>query len=194
MQVAGRQVNLGERTGGVYRVARPDDGLLVLSVFDDEGAAEIAQRAVRRRLASAPSGDSLSVGVLVKRPDGSIPTWKLGPRVVDSHPGVGAPLSVIAQVVDGEDPLLGHLPPSRSHKTGPARNSFCEGFGLNGDDVSRLGAELDAGRAVVAILANTPEGSSWAIVELTELGGKTEVHLVSDEHLERAAEVAASRS
>lgn len=157
---------------------------LVLAVFDDELVVDTAARAMRRRLSTAaPSGSSISLGVLVKRPDGSIPAGKLGPRATDSGPGVGAMLGVIARAVGGEGTL-----PKAADRRGIAEEFFHEGSGLTRDDVIRLGAELDSGRPVMGVLAGTADEGSWAIVELTELGGKTETHLVSEEALRLAAE------
>jgi hypothetical protein len=55
----------------------------------------------------------------------------------------------------------------------PRRSHFFDaGSDLSTDDIARLGAELDAGQAAVAVLDGRPQ-TDRAIVLLTRLGGKT---------------------
>ncbi|MFR9802998.1 hypothetical protein ACL02T_11920 [Pseudonocardia sp. RS010] len=103
-----------------------------------------------------------SVGLLAQDDHGRVVAATLGPRVVGSTAAVGAVLGVIAlAVTGGEVPDPAHV--------------LDEGSALSADDIARIGAELDAGAAAVAVL-----GDSWvagsAVVELTRLGGKTEMH------------------
>ena len=165
-----------DKEGGGY-VTQSTDWSLVLGVFHDELAADTASRAVRRGLPLAPPGN-VSVGVLAKRSDGGVPAVKLGPRKTGAGPGVGALLGIVASAVQDAHP---------TDVVTPTGGFFHEGFGLTRDDVSRIGAELDSERAIVAALADSAACAAWVIVELAELGGKTESHEVTSEALQAAA-------
>jgi hypothetical protein len=58
-------------------------------------------------------------------------------------------------------------------------------LGLSEADRDRIGSELEGGRAAVGVLAPVSE-SSVVANKLTDLGGTTEAHDVSDEVLEEA--------
>ena len=79
------------------------------------------------------------------------------------------PVGLAAGLIGGG--LLGHL----HHKN----------LGLGEADRDRIGRDLEGGKAAVAVLAPVSEASVVAS-KLTDLGGTTEAHEVSDEALEEA--------
>jgi hypothetical protein len=181
MRLTAKGCGISRETGGVTPLDRSSEGSLVLAVFDDENVAETAMRALRRRMSDAPEGSDVSIGMLLKRADASIPAGKLGPHATDTGAGVGAILGIVALAIAGGK-AAGPAPAARGA-------FFHEGSGLTADDISRLGAELDAGRVVLGALAAAPEGGAWVIVELAALGGKAEAHFVTEDALRAAAEV-----
>jgi hypothetical protein len=86
---------------------------------------------------------------------------------------VGVVLGVIALA------LTGGVMPDRGH-------FFDSRSDLSTDDVARFGAELDAGQAAVGVLEQSP-AAERAVIELTGLGGKAEVHWLTDRALCQAA-------
>jgi len=144
----------------------------VLAVFDGGVAADRAIRVLDAARATIGSvGDR--IGVLALTPRGQIATDRLGPRMVGREPGVGAALGVIALALEG-----GVLP-----EWGPF---FDAGSGLLTDDVARIGAELDAGHVVVAVLAENAQAQP-VIAHLAQLGGKVESHRITAGALRRAS-------
>ena len=78
----------------------------------------------------------------------------------DEAPEIGVVLGVIAGAL--RDDVM------------PARRDFFDtNSELTTDDVARLGAELDAGQAVVAVLERRKRAEG-IVVRLTGLGGRTE--------------------
>lgn len=113
-------------------------------------------------------GGSGSVGILLLDPAGSVDLGRLGDRRKEGAPGVGSVLGAIAAAISGS--------------VVPKQGNFLDATSdLSTDDIARFAADLEAGEAGVAVLARPPE-SEEVIVQLTNLGGKTEVH-----HLTRAA-------
>jgi hypothetical protein len=66
-----------------------------------------------------------------------------------------------------------------------------KGLGLDEGDRERISAELSRGKAAVGVLAAWDEAGAIDAT-LTDLGGVSEVHAVSDEALEDAAAAAAT--
>ena len=147
------------------------DKHLVIAFFDNPVAAEV----VARMLANDPgiSDTPGTVGLLALDEDGKVAVAKLGPRTTDGAIGVGAVLGIIASA------LSGGVMPRRSY-------FFDAGYDLSTDDIARLGAELEAGQAAVAVLDERPQ-TDRAVVWLTRLGGKTEVHCLTGWALRLAA-------
>jgi len=69
----------------------------------------------------------------------------------------------------------------------PARDHlFDSRSDLSTDDVARIGAELEAGHAVIAVIGRRRRAER-AVVGLTDLGGKTESHRITRRALQYAA-------
>jgi hypothetical protein len=152
---------------------------LVLAIFPTEAAADDAVEALKgwdKITADVKLG---AIGVLVANPQGDLKEHKLGARSGKKGAGIGlvlaviAPPTMLAGLVGGG--VLGHF----HHK----------GLRLTNADRELLGAELRGGKAAVGVLV--PEGQAAVIsAKLGDLGGVSEVHLISDEALEAAAAVA----
>lgn len=144
---------------------------LVIAFFASPAAGEVAARSLGRLAGLQQSGGT--IGLLMRDRNGQIVAGKLGGRTAGEVPGVGAVLGVIALALGGGAvPSEGHLFDARSD--------------LSTDDVARFGAELDAGQAAVAVLEH-PADADRAVVELTGLGGKVEVHWLTRRALSQAA-------
>ena len=71
----------------------------------------------------------------------------------------------------------------------PVGAFFHKVLGLSKDDLTRIGGELDGGKAAVGILA-PPDEAAAVSVKLAELGGVPEAHEVTEEALDQAAAAA----
>jgi hypothetical protein len=152
---------------------------LVLAIFPNETAADDAVDALKGWDKITSDVKLGAIGVLVANDKGDIKEHKLGARSGKKGAGIGlvlavvAPPTLLAGLVGGG--ILGHF----HHK----------GLGLTDADRERLGAELQGGKAAVGVLV--PEGQAAAIsTKLGELGGVSEVHVISDEALEAVAQEA----
>jgi hypothetical protein len=141
--------------------------MLVLSVFDSEGAADTAVTALQQ--SKIAHGDA--IGVLVLDSRGEVKADKVGKRSVGKGAAIGAVLAVVTPVGLGAALVSGALG-AFHHK----------GLGLDAGDRDRLGKELEGGRAAIGVLAPVAEGDAVS-ARLTELGGSTEAHELADEDL-----------
>lgn len=146
-------------------------GKLVIAFFANPAAVEVAARVLAKEARDA--GRPAAVGALMLDTQGKIDAAKLGDPASPEGPGVGAVLGVIALVI------AGGVLPSRGH-------FFDARSDLSTDDVARFGAELDAGAAAIAVLETGPQAER-VLVRLAGLGGRTEVHSLSDRALQQAA-------
>ena len=144
---------------------------VVLAIFNDEVSADAAAASLKD--SGVAKGDA--IGVLVLNEKGELKADKVGKRSWDKGTGIGAvvalatPVGLAAGLVGGG--LLGAL----HHKN----------LGLDKGDRERIGSELQGGKAAVGVLAPVSEATVVAD-KLTDLGGTTETHPVSDEAVEEA--------
>lgn len=153
-------------------MSQPSTGKqLVVAFFANPAAGSVAHRVLadEARDAARPG----TIGVLVLDDTGKIEAAQLGDPTSPEGPGVGVVLGVIAMAIEGG------VMPRRGHFFDPSSE-------LSTDDVARIGAELDAGAAAVAVLEAVPRAEG-AVVRLVGLGGRTEVHSLTDHALQRAA-------
>lgn len=144
---------------------------LVIAFFANPAAGEVAARVLAREVREA--GRPGTVGALVLDAEGKIEAAKLGDPTSPEGSGVGAVLGVIALAI------AGGVLPHRGH-------FFDASSDLSTDDVARIGAELDAGAAAVAVLEAGPRAER-VVVRLAGLGGRTEVHQLTGRALQQAA-------
>ena len=156
---------------------------IVLGIFADEAAADEAVKSLmdweaKNEVVSRP------VGVLVVVEKGQVKEHKLGKRSGKAGAGIGlvlavvAPPTLLAGMIGGG--ILGHF----HHK----------GLGLTDGDRERIAAELTGGKAAVGVLTGEDLEAAMIARQLTELGGTTEIHLVTDEALEAVAAAAPPES
>ena len=145
---------------------------LAVAFFDPPtAAAAVARLLARRSRVEVPEG---CVGVLTLDPRGQIasrPSW----------PGAGGEVNSVLDVLVL---AMGRRPPPA---VGPL---LAGGADLSGDDLARFAAELEAGQVLVAVLDRRPKAEQ-AVVELTGLGGRVELHRVTGEARRQAADLAA---
>ena len=159
------------------------DQQVILSIFDNEAAADAAVEAVKAWDEGSIDIKLESIGVLVVDEDGQIKEHRLGRRSGGKGAGIGlvlaviAPPTLLAGVVGGG--ILGHF----HHK----------GLGLSQADRDRITAELAGGKAAVGVLADAVD-SVPIVAKLKSLGGTPEVHEVSDEALQAVAAAAGDES
>ena len=155
------------------------DMQLVLSIFEDEAAADSAAESLKNWTGYSFEMKVGPIGVLVLDEKGHIKEYKLGPRATGTGAGIGLVLAVIAPpsllvgLVGGG--AIGHF----RHK----------GLGLDQADRDRIVAELAGGKAAVGVMA-LPQQAQVISETLADLGGTPEVYDVSDEALEAVASAA----
>lgn len=156
------------------------DKQVVLAIFPDEAAADAAVASLKSWDKANDDVKLNAIGVLVLDDKGKVKTNKLGRRSVGKGAGIGVMLAIIAPptLLAG---VLGGGALGALHR---------KGLGLGGDERDRLAADLADGRAAVGVLVAGDEASAVS-GKLTELGGQTQVHAVSDEDVAEADEVAA---
>jgi hypothetical protein len=155
---------------------------LVLAFFANEAAADQAVTEIKAWDKASKEIKLGSIGVLVKDDKGKIKTQKAGAR----HTKTGAAAGVLAAVLSGGVSLVGGV------VVGSLVGAFIhKGLGMSKEDLARIDAELDGGKAAVAVLAASDEAAAVS-AKLAELGGTPETHEVTDEALEEA--VAATES
>jgi hypothetical protein len=155
------------------------DKQLVLAIFPDEAAADLAVASLKDWGAVTKGITLGAIGVIVVDEFGHLKEHKLGARSGGKGAGIGlvlavvAPPTLLAGMIGGG--ILGHF----HHK----------GLGLTAEDRERIAGELHGGKAALGLLVAPDEAaaiSDW----LTELGGTVEAHVVTEEALEAVAAAA----
>lgn len=152
---------MGERT----------DGKRFVIAFFETRAAGVA---VARSLAEPPlDDDGHPVGVLAHDDAGGPDVMAFGDVGADDPRGIARLLGVIGSA------LLGGVMPARHHFLDDASE-------LTTDDIARIGAEIEAGHAAVAVLEER-RVAERLVVRLADLGGRTEVHRLTERALRQAS-------
>jgi hypothetical protein len=144
---------------------------VVLAVFEDEAAADTAAASLKE--SGVAKGDAM--GVLVLNEKGELKAEKVGRRSWGKGAGIGAVVALVTPVGLAAGLIGGGLLGALHHKN----------LGLDDADRERLHQELEGGKAAVGVLAPVSEAPVVAD-RLTELGGSSETHDVSDEAVEEA--------
>jgi uncharacterized membrane protein len=150
---------------------------LVLAFFENEAAAEAAVDALKQWDKATKEIKLGAIGLLVKDDNGKIKTHKLGARKTKG----GAVLFGLAGLLSGGLTVLGG-----AVFGGILGSLFHKGLGLSKDDMARLDAELNGGKAAVGLLVASEE-VELVSAKLAELGGAPESHEVTDAVVEEAA-------
>jgi hypothetical protein len=150
---------------------------VVLAIFKDEVSADMAASALKE--SGMAKGDA--IGVLVLNEKGELKADKVGKRSWGKGAGIGAVVALVTPVGLAAGLISGGLLGGLHHKN----------LGLDKADRERIRSELEGGKAAVGVLAPVSEAAVVAD-KLTELGGATETHPVSDEAVEEAQTAAAA--
>jgi uncharacterized membrane protein len=155
------------------------DYTVVLSVFDDEEAADAAAASLR----ASGLAPHEAIGVLVLDDDGEVKTEKVGAHSTGKGVGIGLALAMLTPVGLGVGIIGGGLVGSLRHK----------GLGLDQLKRDQLGAALRDGKAAVGVLAQVG-GADAVLARLTELGGAAESHALYADDDEAAPGASSSGS
>jgi hypothetical protein len=158
-------------------VAHSGGACLVIALF--ETGAQAREAMLAATIEADEESREGSIGMLASDDRGQ-PAVVAGGEPTGERPRIAGVLGMIASA------LLGGVMPARDR-------FFDARSDLTTDDVVRFGAELEAGHAAVAALAHRGRADR-IVVFLTELGGKTELHRLSDQALRRAASGGAGSS
>jgi len=145
---------------------------LVLAVFPDELAADSAAVSLK----DSGIADRDAIGVLALDADGKLKQDKVGKRSTGKGAAIGGVIAVTSTALLGPAVLAGAAVGALHHKN----------LGLSDADKARLTVELSGtGKAVVGAMA--PADTAPAISDrLTQLGGASERHELTDEALQAA--------
>ena len=147
----------------------------VLAFYESEAAADEAVNQIKQWDKATKEVKLGAIGVLVKDDKGKIKTHKLGQKKT----GTFAVLGALAAVLTGGATVLGGAVVG-----GILGAFFHKGLGLSKEDLARISAELDGGKAAVGVLVQ-PDEAAGVSAKLAELGGKPETHEVSEEALDQ---------
>jgi uncharacterized membrane protein len=145
---------------------------LVLAVFPDELGADNA--AVALKDSGIADGDA--IGILALDSHGKLKQDKVGARSTGKGAAVGGVLFLLGPAVLGVGVLGGAAAGALHHKN----------LGLSDADKARLTVELNEGKAAVGVLAHYDTATAVS-ARLTQLGGTSEAHALTDEALDAAA-------
>ena len=144
---------------------------VVIAIFNDEVSADAAATSLKD--SGVAKGDA--IGVLVLDEKGELKADKAGKRSWGKGAGIGAVVALVTPVGLAAGLIGGGLLGALHHKN----------LGLSEADRERISSELEGGKAAVGVLAPVSEATVVAD-KLTELGGISETHPVSDEAVEEA--------
>jgi uncharacterized membrane protein len=162
----------------------------VIAVFDSAAQAEQAAHDLQGWDQANDEVKLGALGVLTKDAEGKLATKNYSARNTGKGAKIGLGLGALAAVFSGGLTLLpaalggavgGGLVGSLSKK----------GLGLSDEDLQRLGAELEGGRAALLVLCDEPEVAATA-AQLAASGGtvRRAADAVSPEALQEAAQAA----
>jgi uncharacterized membrane protein len=164
----------------------------VIASFDSQAQAE---QAAKDLMGWDKANDDIklgAIGVLTKDDKGEIKTRNYSERKTRKGAMVGVGLGAIAAVVSGGLTLI----PSAIGGAvvgGAAGSLFRKGLGMSEEDLKKLSADLDNGRAALLVMCNAGEVQATSEY-LTAAGGKPETHAVDATELEQAAQTEGGES
>jgi hypothetical protein len=144
---------------------------LVLAFFPDEPAADNAAVALK----DSGIAHHDAIGIVALDSDGKLKQDKIGARSTGKGAAIGGVIAVFSTAVLGPAVLVGVGVGALHHKN----------LGLSDADKARLTVELNAGKAAVGVMAHSDTAPAISD-KLTQLGGTSESHDVTDEALQAA--------
>lgn len=155
------------------------DQTVVIAFFNEEASADAAAASLKD--SGVTTADAL--GVLVLDEDGKLKADKVGKRSWGKGAAIGAVVALVTPVGLAAGLLTGGLAGALHHKN----------LGLGEADRERISGQLERGGAAVVVLAPVSEATAVAD-KLSELGGASETHHVSDQAVEEAQAAALAES
>ena len=150
---------------------------LVLAVFPDELAADSAAAALK----DSGIADGDSIGILALDSDGKLKQDKVGAHSTGKGAAIGGVIAVFSTALLGPAVLTGVAVGALHHKN----------LGLSDANKARLTVELNAGKAAVGVMSHYDTAPAISD-RLTQLGGASERHELTDEALQAAGDTAAA--
>jgi uncharacterized membrane protein len=147
------------------------DRQLVLAFFPDEPAADSAAAALK----DSGIAHHDAIGILALDSHGKLKQDKIGARSTGKGAAIGGVIGVFTTAFLGPAVLAGVAVGALHHKN----------VGLSDADKARLTVELNEGKAAVAVMADSDTATAISD-QLTQLGGTSESHELSDEALQAA--------
>jgi hypothetical protein len=144
---------------------------VVLSIFRNEEAADAAVASL-----NGTEVHLNAIGVLTLDEHGDVKTRKLGSRSVGKGGSIGTVLAVIAPGVGLGAAVAGGALGALHRKN----------LGLREDDHDRMSTELASGKVAVGVLVKSRPDAGAIADRFAVLGGKSEIHALSDEWLDHA--------
>ena len=148
------------------------DRQLVLAFYSDEPAADNAAAALK----DSGIAHGEAIGILALDSNGKLKQDKVGARSTGKGAAIGGVLFLLGPAVLGVGVVGGAVAGALHHKN----------LGLSDADKARLTTELNAGKAAVAVMAHSDTAPAISD-QLTQLGGTSESHELSDEALQTAS-------
>jgi uncharacterized membrane protein len=160
----------------------------VIAGFDSQAQAE---QAAKDLMGWDKANDDVklgAIGLLTKDDKGEIKTHNLSQRQTRKGAKVGMGLGVIAAVFSGGLTLI-PTAIGGAVAGGAAGTLFRKGLGMSDEDLQKLSADLDGGRAALLVMCDGSEVQPTTEY-LTAAGGKVQSHAVNEAELENAAKAA----
>ena len=148
------------------------DRQLVLAFFPDEPAADDAAAALK----DSGIADGDAIGILALDSHGKLKQDKVGARSTGKGAAIGGVLFLLGPALLGVGVVGGTVAGALHHKN----------LGLSDADKARLTVELNAGKVAVAVMAHSDTAPAISD-HLTQLGGASESHELTDEALQTAS-------
>jgi len=162
---------------------------LVLAAFADVNAAQEALERVKNWDEADEGVKAGAIGVIAKDANGQINEKLLGGRAGGKGAKVGVILGLIAAIPTGGLSLLGGV--IGGGVGGGVLGHFVHrNYSLTEADIARIHSALDAGKAFVGVLVPAAQAGAFED-QLKRFGGDTELHEVTEEGEQKAAEAAA---
>lgn len=164
---------------------------LVIAVFADPAAAHAAATDLKGWDKASDDVKAGAIGILVPDGHGGIRQEYVGGRATGKGAEIGAILGLIAAVPTGGLSLLAGAVSGTAG--GAVLGTFYhQQLGLSGADRERLAREIGTGRAAVGVLVSADEAEAFRI-KLSELGGASQLHEITDEGVKTATMAAAAQ-
>jgi uncharacterized membrane protein len=141
----------------------------VLAFFPDEPAADNAAAALK----DSGIAHHDAIGILALDSHGKLKQDKVGARSTGKGAAIGGVIAVFSTAILGPAVLVGVAAGALHHKN----------LGLSDADKARLTVELNEGKAAVGVMAHSDTASAVSD-KLTQLGGTSESHELTDEALQ----------